>query len=31
MAAGGLLRLGGETFAWAMAGQAAVAVAQPMC
>ncbi len=30
MAAGGLLRLGGETFAWAMAGQAAVAVAQPV-
>jgi predicted MFS family arabinose efflux permease len=30
MAAGGLLRLGGQTFAWAMAGQAAVAVAQPV-
>jgi len=28
MAAGGLLRLGGPTFAWAMAGQLAVAVAQ---
>jgi predicted MFS family arabinose efflux permease len=30
MAAGGLLRLGGPTFAWAMAGQIAVAVAQPV-
>jgi predicted MFS family arabinose efflux permease len=30
MAAGGLLRLGGQTFAWAMAGQLAVAVAQPI-
>jgi predicted MFS family arabinose efflux permease len=30
MAAGGLLRLGGQTFAWAMAGQVAVAVAQPV-
>jgi len=30
MAAGGLLRLGGQTFAWAMAGQLAVAVAQPV-
>jgi predicted MFS family arabinose efflux permease len=30
MAAGGLLRLGGQTFAWAMAGQVAVAVAQPL-
>jgi len=30
MAAGGLLRLGGQTFAWAMAGQLAVAVAQPL-
>jgi predicted MFS family arabinose efflux permease len=30
MAAGGLLRLGGPTFAWAMAGQVAVAVAQPV-
>ncbi len=28
--AGGLLRLGGDTFAWAMAGQATVAVAQPV-
>lgn len=27
---GGLLRLGGETFAWAMAGQVVVAVAQPV-
>jgi len=30
MAAGGVLRLGGQTFAWAMAGQLAVAVAQPI-
>ena len=30
MAAGGVLRLGGQTFAWAMAGQVAVAVAQPV-
>jgi predicted MFS family arabinose efflux permease len=30
MAAGGLLRLGGQTFAWALAGQLAVAVAQPL-
>jgi predicted MFS family arabinose efflux permease len=30
MAAGGLLRLGGPTFAWALAGQTAVAVAQPV-
>ncbi len=30
MAAGGLLRLGGSSFAWAMAGQVAVAVAQPV-
>jgi predicted MFS family arabinose efflux permease len=30
VAAGGLLRLGGPTFAWALAGQAAVAVAQPV-
>ncbi len=30
VALGGLLRLGGETFAWAMAGQVAVAVAQPI-
>ena len=30
MAAGGLLRLGGRHFAWAMAGQLAVAVAQPV-
>jgi predicted MFS family arabinose efflux permease len=30
MAAGGLLRLGGPSFAWAMAGQIAVAVAQPV-
>lgn len=30
MAAGGLLRLGGPTFAWAMAGQLAVAIAQPI-
>lgn len=29
MAAGGLLRLGGPAFAWAMAGQLAIAVAQP--
>ena len=29
-AAGGLLRLGGNTFAWAMAGQVTVAVAQPV-
>jgi predicted MFS family arabinose efflux permease len=29
-AAGALLRLGGPSFAWAMAGQAAVAVAQPL-
>jgi predicted MFS family arabinose efflux permease len=29
-AAGGLVRLGGETFAWAMAGQVLVAVAQPV-
>jgi predicted MFS family arabinose efflux permease len=29
-AAGGLVRLGGETFAWAMAGQVMVAVAQPI-
>jgi predicted MFS family arabinose efflux permease len=28
--AGGLLRLGGDSFAWAMAGQATVAVAQPV-
>jgi len=28
--AGGLLRLGGDTFAWAMAGQVTVAVAQPI-
>lgn len=27
---GGVLRLGGETFAWAMAGQAVVAIAQPV-
>ena len=27
--AGGLIRLGGDTFAWAMAGQVAVAIAQP--
>ena len=27
---GGLIRLGGQTFAWAMAGQVAVAVAQPV-
>jgi predicted MFS family arabinose efflux permease len=30
VALGGLLRLGGQTFAWAMAGQVAVAVAQPL-
>ncbi len=30
VAIGGLLRLGGQTFAWAMAGQVAVAVAQPL-
>jgi predicted MFS family arabinose efflux permease len=30
VAIGGLVRLGGETFAWAMAGQAMVAVAQPV-
>ena len=30
VALGGLLRLGGETFAWAMAGQVIVAVAQPV-
>ena len=30
VALGGLVRLGGQTFAWAMAGQAAVAVAQPV-
>jgi predicted MFS family arabinose efflux permease len=30
VALGGLVRLGGETFAWAMAGQVAVAVAQPV-
>jgi predicted MFS family arabinose efflux permease len=30
VAVGGLLRLGGDTFAWAMAGQVAVAVAQPV-
>ena len=30
MALGGLVRLGGITFAWAMAGQALVAVAQPV-
>jgi predicted MFS family arabinose efflux permease len=30
MAAGGMLRLGGQAFAWAMAGQVAVAVAQPI-
>jgi predicted MFS family arabinose efflux permease len=29
MAAGGLIRLGGQAFAWAMAGQLAIAVAQP--
>ena len=30
VAVGGLLRLGGDTFAWALAGQALVAVAQPV-
>ncbi|MGO8906452.1 MAG: MFS transporter [Solirubrobacteraceae bacterium] len=30
VALGGLVRLGGDTFAWAMAGQLAVAVAQPI-
>ena len=30
VAIGGLVRLGGETFAWAMAGQVLVAVAQPI-
>lgn len=30
VALGGLVRLGGDTFAWAMAGQIAVAVAQPV-
>jgi len=30
VALGGLIRLGGDTFAWAMAGQTAVAVAQPV-
>ena len=30
MAVGGLVRLGGDTFAWAMAGQVIVAVAQPI-
>jgi predicted MFS family arabinose efflux permease len=30
VAAGGLLRLGGGTFAWAMSGQIVVAVAQPL-
>jgi predicted MFS family arabinose efflux permease len=30
VALGGLVRLGGETFAWAMAGQAMVAMAQPI-
>lgn len=29
MAAGGLVRLGGQAFAWAMAGQLAIAIAQP--
>jgi predicted MFS family arabinose efflux permease len=29
MAAGGLIRLGGQAFAWAMAGQLMIAVAQP--
>ena len=28
--AGGLVRLGGQTFAWALAGQTLVAVAQPI-
>jgi predicted MFS family arabinose efflux permease len=30
VALGGVVRLGGDTFAWAMAGQVAVAVAQPV-
>ena len=30
VAAGGLVRLGGQTFAWALAGQTLVAVAQPI-
>lgn len=30
VAAGGLLRLGGDTFAWALAGQALVAIGQPV-
>ncbi|MGH2904222.1 MAG: MFS transporter [Solirubrobacteraceae bacterium] len=30
VALGGVVRLGGETFAWAMAGQALVAIAQPL-
>ena len=30
VAVGGLVRLGGDTFAWVMAGQVAVAVAQPV-
>jgi predicted MFS family arabinose efflux permease len=30
VAAGGLIRLGGDTFAWVMAGQVTVAVAQPV-
>jgi predicted MFS family arabinose efflux permease len=30
VAAGGALRLGGDTFAWAMAGQVLVAIAQPV-
>jgi predicted MFS family arabinose efflux permease len=30
MALGGLIRLGGDTFAWALAGQVAVAVSQPV-
>jgi predicted MFS family arabinose efflux permease len=30
VALGGLVRLGGETFAWAMAGQVIVAIAQPV-
>jgi predicted MFS family arabinose efflux permease len=30
VALGGVLRLGGQTFAWAMAGQVAVALAQPL-
>ena len=29
-AAGGLLRLGGDTFAWALAGQVLIAIAQPL-